>query len=271
MAARTRMLQVAITVVNLVIVGLVFTSIWPFPSGNFKIDLPSASEVTWSYSDGIVSVVAPFSIDNGGFYDVRGLSITYEVTNYSRTVLASGALDVGDIPAGQRTSSQLEFDFDIIGLYEQGALWMVFNDDMLFFRIDVACRYTMELVRFYADYRVGVEWHPLIESYDVNPVWPPTGSEVAVNWWLNTSKMLRLVPPATMRVAIIGYDGPDGTGNPTLLSSVQETIRLGGHEEGTVSLTIPTAPYASYRIVYSFDVAGFGIPEESYVLPGVSP
>ena len=265
------MLRLSIAIVNAVIFGLVFTSIWPFPSGDFKIDLPSASEVIWTYSEGVVHVVAPFSIDNGGFYDVVDLSIRYEVTNYSRSVLSSGTLTLGEIPAGQRTSSQLEFEFDIAGLYEQGAVWMVFNEDMLFFRIDVACMYTMKLVKFYADYRVGVEWYPLIESYDVNPVWPPTGPQVVVNWWLNTSALLSAVPPATMTVSLIGYSGPDGTGTATPLASVQETIQLGGREDGTVRLDIPTTPYASYRIVYSWDVADFGVPEESYLLPGVSP
>lgn len=271
MAARIRMLQLAIALVNVVIFGLVLTSVWPFPSGQFKVDLPSASEVRWTYSDGIVQVVAPFSIDNGGYYDVDDLSISYQVSNYSRYILASDTISIGRIPAGQITSSSLKFEFDLLGLYEDGAVWMVFNEDMLYFRIEVSCLYTMKLVKFDADYSVSMPWAPPIESYDVNPVWPPVGTEVTVNWWLNTSRLLSAVPPATLTVQIIGYDGPDGTGSATPLDTIQQNIQLGGREEGTVTLDIPLVPYASYEVVYSWDVGGFGMPEQSYIFPGVTP
>jgi len=191
MSARTRLLELSVVTTNLVIFGLVLTSIWPFPSGQFKVDLPSASEVTWTYSDGVVHVVAPFSIDNGGFYDVDGLSISYQVTNYSRSSLAADTLVIGQIPAGGAVSSRLEFDFDLLRLYDEGAVWMVFHEDMLFFHIEVSGLYTMKLVEFDADYSVSMPWLPPIESYDVNPVWPPVGNQVSVDWWLNTTRILR--------------------------------------------------------------------------------
>jgi len=83
MAARTRLIQLAIGIVNILIVALVFTSIWPFPSGNFKVDLPSPSDITWSYEDGVAHIVAPVTIDNRWIYDVNDLAIYYMVRNYS--------------------------------------------------------------------------------------------------------------------------------------------------------------------------------------------
>jgi len=164
MATSIRAIQMAIALVNVLIFALVFTSLWPFPSGDFNVDLPSPGDVVWGYEDGVVTVSAPYSIDNGGFYDVDDLVIRYGVTNYTDAPIHSGEIDIGSLPAGHVTSDSIDFTFPLLEMYESGATWMVFNDDFLNFAVEVSCYYTMKLVHFYAEYNVSVPWDALIQE-----------------------------------------------------------------------------------------------------------
>ena len=260
MAARIRLLQMAIAAVNIAIVALAFTSIWPFHHGDFKVDLTSASEVTWSYSDGIVHVTAPYSIDNGGFYDVSDLTLHYAVTNYSGYQLADQTIPIGDIPAGQITSSSIDFRFDLLRMFNDGALGMVFSDDLLRFAVDVSCQYTMKLVKFETSYQVSVPWDALVLGYGID--WnqsnlpdPPAFHHVPpyyLVYWLSTSDLLSGLPPAQVSLTVVGT-----TSGPSASSST--SIQLGGNYSGTVTFD-PTllVHYSSLdSIRYDVQVAGF--------------
>lgn len=249
----------AIALVNVAIIGLAFTSIWPFPHGDFKVDLPSPSEISWTYSNGVVHVLAPFSVDNGGIYDVSGLQIHYAVTNVTGYPLAGQNIEIGDIPAGQITSSQIDFSFDLLRLYNDGALGMVFSDDLLKFAVDVSCFYTMKLVKFDASYQVSVPWDALIQGYGID--WaasniphtsPPPAPPYTVEYWLATSDLLSGLPPAQVTLTVVGATtGPLATGTTT--------IQLGGNHTGTVTFDATTL--LSYTQVdgihYDVNVAGF--------------
>ena len=248
MAARIKFLQLAITVVNLSIVVLAFTSIWPFPSGDFKVDLPSAQEVTWTYADGIVQIHAPFSIDNGGFYDVDQLTISYRVTNYTHYDITSRSIDIGSLPAGTVTSSSLDFNFDLLSLYSSGAQWMVFNDDLLIFDVEVSCFYTMKLIKFEASYQVSVPWDALIRGYGItNTTFAASGNTMTANvtYWLNTADLLRSLPAA--RVTFGFY------ANETQLGRAESTVQLGGNQ--TQQHVIMTMDYTAVLATYSNETA----------------
>jgi hypothetical protein len=260
MAARTRLIQLAIAVVNLLIAALVFTSIWPFPSGEFKVDLPSANEIRWTYEDGIVHIVAPVTIDNSWIYDVDDLSIYYIVTNYSGYRIAEQRMPVGKIAAGQVTESSLDFNFDLLELYNSGAVSMVFNDDLLNFYIEVSCLYTAKLIKFFASYQVSVPWDALIESYGVSDVrYPSTlplpGDPISVDidYWLHTSSLLRSMPAA--QVSIRYY------GNDTLLGSAATTIALGSNYSDTIQIGITPAYYTNYYLEVVIDISGMQLRE----------
>lgn len=254
MAARTRVLQLAITVVNLSIIALAFTSVWPFPHGDFRVHLPSASEIRWSYSDGLVHVSAPYSIDNGWIYDVDNLTIHYRVTNSSGRELAGNTFNLGSVPAGSVTPGSLDFAVDILGQYNAGAQWMVFHDDILNFQIDVSCLYTMRLIKFDASYYTSIIWDALIRSWAIErPSALPTGSQYPIHYWLNTSDMLAGLPPAQLNVSLFG----DGE----LLGWGATSVELGGDRQGSVNLEITPQFFAtvhtSYSLGYSIRVLDF--------------
>ncbi len=233
MAARTRIIQLSIAIVNILIAALVFTSVWPFPSGDFKVDLPSANEITWTYEEGRIHITAPFTIDNRWIYDVDDLSIYYRVTNYSEHQIAEERMLLGSIPAGQVTESALDFNFDLLDLYNRGAVSMVFNDDLLTFYVEVSCMYTAKLIKFFASYRISVPWEALIQDYGVDEdrcsYTPP--SSFVVGYWLETSDLLSRLPPADVVISVYGND--------TLLGDVHTIVALGGYHEGSVTIDIP--------------------------------
>ena len=267
MAARTRVLQLAVAVVNVVIVALVFTSVWPFPSGDFQVHLPSAHEISWTYSDGVVHVVAPYSIDNGWIYDVQDLTLKYTVSNGTQSELAGQTIVVGTIPAGRITSSTLDFQFDLLEKYSSGIDWMVFHDDMLYFFLEVSCLYTMKLIQFDATYQVSVPWDALIQGYGISDysytIGPP--ASVSVSYWLNTSSLLTSLSPAQVTASYYG--------DATLMGQTQTTISLGGSYDGQISMDITPALASSYTVVLELQFGGYTITERHTVSapPGVIP
>jgi len=251
MAVRTRFLQIGIAIVNVAIVALVFTSVWPFPSGEFKVDLPSTNDITWSYSraDGCIHVVAPFSIDNGWIYDVDDLAISYMVTNMSNVVLAQDVIRFDSIPAGRVTDSRMDFAFNITDFYNDGGLGMVFADDSLHFEIDVSCLYTMKLIKFEASYFADVPWDALIQEYDVTDV-SFTGSQVVVDYFVTTSSMLRSLGNVPMTLMVYS----DGT---PLCNPILTDIDLGTRSEDSITFTPLVPPSLTGPYEVRFTVLGF--------------
>ena len=261
MAARIRVLQVAIALVNLFIFALAFTSLWPFAAGDFKVDLPSAGEVEWSYDAGVVSVVAPYIITNGGFYDVADLAISYDVTNVTLDPVASDVLDIGTIAAGTVLDDALEFSIDLQDLYDRGLISMVFDYDYLNIVVEVSCKYTMKLVDFRAEYSVGVPWDPLIQDVTVDDVSYDAGTQqLVVDYHIVTSDLLSGV--ATMHASL--YNGL------LFISEDSETISLGGSDSGTLVFSVPLGDVPD-RVLFEAQIDGFTF-EQTYMIPsGVMP
>jgi hypothetical protein len=270
MAARTRVLQLAIALVNLSLIALAFTSIWPFPHGDFKVHLPQAKDVTWSYENGLVHVSAPYTIDNGWIYDVDDLVISYSVTNNTRHQLAGDTFDLGKIPKGSIAPGALDFTFDLLGFYRNGTQWMVFNDDILNFDIHVSCYYTMRLVKFDASYTTGVTWDALIRSWAIErPSSLPTpGSPYPINYWLNTSVLLNGLQPAHLNITLSRAS--------ELLGSGTSDIQLGGDRQGTVNVNIlpgvSVLPGDNLTFAYEIDVMQYPLTGGwNYTVPGGLP
>ncbi len=255
MAARTRILQLAVAVVNLSIVALAFTSIWPFPSGEFQMHLPKANDVKWSYENGLVHVIAPYSVHNGGVYDVDGLAVSYSVTNDSGHMLSAKTFNIGTIPKGSTHASSLDFTFDLLALYNGGAQWMVFHDDVLNFEIHVSCYYTMKLVKFGASYNADVAWNALIRSWSIEKPssLPAASTPYNAHYWLNTSDLLAGLPPAQVNVSLFG--------GGHLLGYGTSEVQLGGDHTGIVAMTVLpsffSSVYGNYTFSYKIMVLDF--------------
>lgn len=255
MVTRIRLLQLAIAAINLLIFVLAFTSIWPFPNGDFKVDLPTSNEVRWEYREGVVHVTAPYSVDNGGFYDVDELVIRYSVTNVTGYSIASDVIDVGALPAGRVTSGVLVVSIDLVSLYEEGILWMVFNDDLLNFAIEVSCYYTMKLLKFDAAYSVSVPWDALVSDARIEDVVPDEdGAGLTVHYRLATSSILSGL---SAQVTVTYYD--DGVP----VGQALHTITLGReHYSVHIGFSGPVVPDSGDSLVLQLSVQGLVVEQE---------
>lgn len=249
MAVSIRAVQAAIAVVNILIFVLVFTSVWPFPSGDFSVDLPDPGDVEWEYDDGVVTVSAPYSIDNGGFYDVADLVISYDVRNYTNAPVHSGEIDIGTLPAGEVTSDTIDFTFPLLELYDSGDTWMVFNDDFLNFEVEVSCYYTMKLVHFYAEYSVSVPWDALIQEAAIDDVASVDG-QLLVDYHVVTSDILGGAAYVTASL----YNGTD------LVANESGTVALGGSHAGTLAFDLPLSAIPD-RMVLTVQAYEFTVTE----------
>ena len=256
MATSIRAVQTAIALVNVLIFALVFTSLWPFPSGDFKVDLPSAGEVVWGYEDGMVTVSAPYSIDNGGFYDVDDLVIAYDIRNYSGEPVQSGEIEIGTLPAGEVTADTIDFTFPLLEMYGSGFAWMVYNDAFLNFAVDVSCYYTMRLVHFYAEYNVSVPWEALIEEVGFDGARSQDGM-LLVDYHVTTSDILDGL--TAMHVYL--YNGTD------LVAQDSETVSLGEYHTGTIAFPLPLSAVPD-RMVLSIQIFEFSVVETVAFDPG---
>ena len=261
MANRTKALQIGVACVNFLIFILAFTSIYPFPAGDFKVNLPSPNEVIWEFDSGVVTVTAPFSIDNGGFYDVRDLVLGYEVSNYTRVQIAQDTVELGTMKAGAVTEGEIVFSFDLLEMYDDGLTWMVFNDDLLEFVVDVSCYYTLKLVKFDARYSVSIPWDALIQEARVDDVrFDPSEMQLSVDYTLATSDILS------------GYASLDAylLDGGIVVSDVSQSVRLGRVVAGTAVFDIPLGATPD-SVLIVIDVEGFEVVL-SYDLPaGVIP
>jgi len=245
------MIQVAIAAVNILIFALAFTSIWPFPSGDFKLNLPESEDVEWSIDDGFVYVSAPYSIDNGGFYDVSDLQISYEVTNYTSALVHSDTITIGTIPAGAVTSDTIEFSFPLSDFHDASVVWLIFNDDFLNFALEVSCYYTMKLVHFYAEYSVSVPWDALIQDIGVDEIWTD-GAQLQVNYHATTSGILHSLGTTTIIATL--YNGS------SFLAQDSDSLVLGTTHSGTFSFDLPFSSIPG-RIVLETTIVGYHFVE----------
>ena len=260
MATSIRAIQLTIALVNVIIFALVFTSIWPFPNGDFKIDLPDSDDIEWAYSDGTVFISAPFSIENGGFYDVENLVITYDITNYTESPIYSDEVSIGTVPAGEVTAGSIDFSLPLMELYDSGITWMVFNDDYLHFVVDISCDYTASLVHFFAEYSVSIPWDALIREVEVDDV-SVEGTQLEVAYHVTTSDLLQGMS-TTLRASL--WDGP------TLIVQDTETINLGTTHSGTLTFDLPLSSIPD-SLVLTANIAGFTITETYAIDPGWLP
>jgi len=157
-------LRIFIVLFNIAVAALVLTSIWPFAMGQFQIDLPDDDDVEWFYEDGIVTMVAPIRITNGGLYAVRDVNVTVTVTNSSDFVIVNSTEYWGTIKAGSDISRSITLSIDVNQLIESEAYWMIFNPDYLDVEIFLKCKYTLKLVKFRATYQITMPWDGLIRD-----------------------------------------------------------------------------------------------------------
>ncbi|MEM2839401.1 MAG: hypothetical protein QW505_06020 [Thermoplasmata archaeon] len=165
MSSLHRVLRIVISIINIIIATLVITSVWPFATGEFSVDLPRATDIDWGYSGGLVTLSAPVTVRNAGFYNIDDVIVRTSVTNSTKFELINATERWGRIPAGSVFGETVNFSIDFNSLMSSGADWMVFNPDFFEIEITISCRYTLGLIGFSAEYKLPYSWDGLIIDF----------------------------------------------------------------------------------------------------------
>lgn len=242
MSSIYRMIRIIISLANIVVAAIIVTSIWPFVTGDFSVDLPNQSEVDWSYSNGIATISAPVSIHNGGFYDIEDVKIFITVTNSTEFEIINSTDDWGIIRASSNFHETVEFSIDLGKMLSSGSAWMIFHPDFFDVHLLITCKYTWKLIGFSADYAIPINWDGLIRDIGF-------GTPTLDN---STLGHLRVIQPYYIwtNSLLAGFNGNfsavlRNATNSNLIASSSDDIDLGINYSGELVFEVNVSQYLS--------------------------
>ncbi len=176
-------LKAIIIIANIIIASISITSIYTVASGNFNVILPEQDDIDWEVRDGKLVFTTNVTIQNNGFYSIKGLKINVDLLENStgfKLIEYQHTVDI--IPMRTDHIEQLEIPLDLDRYQQLYAEldnfipedWLdevdkfMFNDTALSLIISVEAYYTMKLVRFNADYTFDFLWPATIQIYDID-------------------------------------------------------------------------------------------------------
>ena len=242
MSSVYRMLRIIISLVNIAVAAIVVTSVWPFITGDFTVNLPNEDEVDWSYSNGILTLSAPISIHNGGFYDIEDVVIRTTVTNSTGFDIINSSQDWNAIRAGSNFQETIDFSIDFGRLLSEGSAWMIFHQDFFDVHLQITCKYTWKLIGFSATYAVPINWEGLIRDIGFgnatleNPA--PLQFRINQTYWVWTNSLLA------------GFGGDfsvelRNTTSSSLIASTSDHLTLGVNYSGNLVFNVDASQYLS--------------------------
>ena len=148
----------SITLFGIGISVMVLLSFLPLATGGFRVDLPQQKDISWSYSEGVLTFSAPVGISNGGVYDITHLTVDSTIDNSTGCRLADEEAEWGTVQAGSNVVRDYTFSLDLVGLIGEGSDWMLFNPDTFSINLNISAKYTLDLVAFSAEYTMSFPW-----------------------------------------------------------------------------------------------------------------
>jgi hypothetical protein len=193
MGTAYHILRISISMVNIAIIVMIILAAWPFVTGDFGVDVPTQSDVSWSYDDGNITVSAPIGIRNGGFYDINDVNVTMSVKNETHYSIVDSFNNWGTISAGSHVTRSVVFTVDLKKLVADGSSYMVFHRDSFVVDVEISAKYLLGLIQFTADYQVVYGWDGLIlgMGFLAPSLYNDTGTYgIKIPYWLNTNRLL---------------------------------------------------------------------------------
>jgi hypothetical protein len=143
---------------------MILLSFLPLATGGFSVDLPQQKDVSWSYSEGMLTFSAPVGISNGGVYDITHMTVNSTIDNSTGYRLANEEIEWGTVQAGSNVVRNYTFSLDLVGLIGEGADSMLFNPDTFSINLNISAKYTLDLVEFSAGYAMSFPWEGLMHG-----------------------------------------------------------------------------------------------------------
>ncbi len=118
-----------------------------------------------------VTVKIPITLKNYGYYDIRDISISYDIKNESVHLLSYGEI-VGDIKKDSIETLIIPIKVDLKKLYEleYPSFYHFFNNDTFHLNLTLSLKYMLGLVTLRVNFDQDVDWTPPIKDANIYPV-----------------------------------------------------------------------------------------------------
>ena len=148
---------------KIAIVVIIVLSLFPFVTGDFKVDLPGSSNFNQSYQDGQFVFAGPVRISNGGVYDITDVTVDYQIENSTGYLLTEKTVEWGTLSARSEVTRLLVFSIDYARLTAESD-WMLFHRDSLVINVEFNASYTLGLIAFSVESQIAFPWNGQIFS-----------------------------------------------------------------------------------------------------------
>jgi len=223
---------------------MIVLSFLPLATGGFRVDLPQQKDVSWSYSEGMLTFSAPVGISNGGVYDITHMTVNSTIDNSTGYRLANEEIEWGTVQAGSNVVRNYTFSLDLVGLIGEGVDSMLFNPETFSINLNISAKYTLDLVEFSAGYAMSFPWEGLMHEVTLDAprlVTTPSAFSVQTNdsndsydieipFHLAASDLLSGFG-INLTVSLLSDIGTD-------LASYSQCIDLGDGTDGIIAFTI---------------------------------
>jgi hypothetical protein len=251
--------RIIVSLANIAVAIIIILSFVPILLDEMRVDVPDSSDVAKVYSNGELSLSAPVTISNGGYYSIDDIVVGLTVTNQSGSVMLETENAWGAIPAGSEVVKQISATLPIDDLLSGAFQWMLFHPDLLIVDLNVTAKYTLDLIMFNAQYEIQLPWGGLIQGYGFGSptLFNNTGSfGIQLPYYLKTDSILHgLSGEYDVRLL-------NGTGQQ--ISNATQVVTFGTNSSG--SLTLPLTYQSAYDLLMNNQTL---TAEISVSLPGL--
>lgn len=159
-----KVIRLSITLFGVAVSVMIVLSFLPLATGGFRVDLPQQKDISWSYSEGVLTFSAPVGISNGGVYDITHMTVNSTIDNSTGYRLANEEIEWGTVQAGSNVVRNYTFSLDLVGLIGEGVDSMLFNPDTFSINLNISTKYTLDFVAFSAGCAMSFPWEGLMHE-----------------------------------------------------------------------------------------------------------
>ena len=155
------------TIFSVVILIMVIIAIIPVATKNVNVE--SIGNATWHLDGDILNISVPVTLKNGGYFDIKNITVMFRVNNHTATFLNSKQL-VGDIKSGSERTVNIVIPVNLTHILkiEEPHYYHFFHSDVLNVKFTVFLRYMLNMVYFQSTYSGVLNWEPIVKDFKVH-------------------------------------------------------------------------------------------------------
>ena len=237
-----RLFRVAILVADLAISLFVVSLV--YSASTLRFSFPSSIETSTSGS--LYVIRAPFSVTNGGFYDVSDLDIGVALKNSTGYTFFKNDTIINVIKAQTTHNDAVVLAINYTDLYVKNAYYNLFHSDNFTLLVTVECAYAKPMVGFQADVSQVIPWTAPLAGFTITVGKPTpisinaTYSTLSVPFTLDGYDGLYFKP--TLRVTVL-----DSNGNQ--VKSAEQTFDVNSRPySGNIQISVPNSIISGYTV-----------------------